>query len=496
MPIPVILSGGAGSRLWPVSRENRPKQCIALADENLSLLQQTVLRLPDCDVPDSPLIVCNQRHRFLIAEQMRQIDVTPRSILLEPVARDTAPAIALAALEAQALQADADPVLLVLPSDHLIADMNPFSVAIQTAQKYASQGKLVALGVPATKPHVGYGYIKRGQQLCQKVCGVYEVEKFVEKPQAEIAQRYVESGEYYWNCGIFAFRASAYLAALEEFETDIFRQCIAAHAAAETDLDFKRVPVDIFSGCMKKSVDYAVMEKTNNAVVVPLVTKWSDLGEWPALWDAGEPDEAGNIICGDVVTEAVSNCYIRSESRLVAALGLDNQVVVETSDAVLVMDKSRAQDVKTIVAKLQADSRPETIQHSRVYRPWGWYEHLASGDRFQVKHIVVKPGCALSLQRHRHRAEHWVVVRGSGKVVRGDETFLLSENQSAYIPIDTRHRLENSGHTPLELIEVQSGSYLGEDDIIRYDDAYGRIRDANEPGLVESPGDRPKAGCN
>ena len=474
MLVPVILSGGVGSRLWPVSRQNYPKQCIPLTDQQLSLMQQTALRVANGQRPAAPLIVCNEEHRFLIAEQVRQVEVTPMAILLEPEGRNTAPAVALAAQEA--LASGADPVLLVLPADHAIADDNAFHQAVESGYQLAKQGKLVSFGVPARQPNTGYGYIRGGDE----VGNGFAVEQFVEKPDAETARQYVDSGDYYWNCGIFMFRASQYLAELEQFEPDIFHQTKMAHSAAQSDLDFKRIGGDAFASCPGKSIDYAVMEHTANAVVVPLAAAWSDVGEWSALWGIAERDSQGNVHTGDVVTEDVSDCYIRAESRLVAALGIDNQVVVETPDAVLVMDKSRAQDVKKIVDKLKAESRSEAVHHTKVYRPWGSYESLVSGSRFQVKRIVVKPGCVLSLQMHHHRAEHWIVVSGSGRVTRGEEEFLLSEDQSTYIPIGTQHRLENPGHIPLELIEVQSGSYLGEDDIIRFEDVYGRTEEVEE----------------
>ncbi|WIO73116.1 mannose-1-phosphate guanylyltransferase/mannose-6-phosphate isomerase [Porticoccaceae bacterium LTM1] len=470
MLIPVILSGGAGTRLWPLSRQRYPKQCLPLLDDNLSLLQQTVQRLSACDDMAEPIVVCHEEHRFLIAEQLRQVDVKPAAIMLEPVARNTAPALALAAH--QALKINENATLLVLPADHFIEDKKAFAKAVNQACLLAQKGHLVAMGVKAQSPHTGYGYIRSGEALAggEGSC----ITRFVEKPTLEKAAGFIDSGDYCWNSGMFVFPAVDYLSELESFEPDIAKSAQAAFLNAENDLDFIRLPLKPLESCPTKSIDYAVMERTERAALVSLDCGWRDIGEWQALWDQQPRDERGNICSGQVVTEDVSNSYIRAESRLVAVLGLDNQVVVETADAVLVMDRSRAQDVRAIVKQLESGQRSELQEHRTVYRPWGSYERLVSGPRFQVKRLMVKPGAALSLQRHKHRAEHWVVVRGVGEITSGDKTFLLNEDQSTYIPVGTCHRLANPGMEPLELIEVQTGAYLGEDDIERFEDIYGR----------------------
>ncbi len=470
MLVPVILAGGVGSRLWPLSREHYPKQFIPLVDERQSLLQSTLLRLQGLEPMAGAMIVCNQEHRFLVAEQLRQIDQKSSTIILEPVARNTAPAVALAAFEA--IKTDEDAVLLVLPADHLIRSQDQFQQAVREGVKAAEQGELVTFGVVPDRPETGFGYIRGAKDSGVK--GIFRVEHFAEKPDAATARTYLESGDYYWNSGMFIFRAQAYLAELEKHAQDIYAAAQKASDNAVADLDFQRVDTALFAACRGESIDYAVMEKTEAAVVLPLQGDWSDVGAWDAIWDVSEQDGHGNAVQGDVVLNDVCNSYVRAESRLVAGVGLDGLVVVETADAVLVADKSRVQDVKKIVERLQSDSRSETRDHTRVYRPWGSYETISIEGRFQAKRIVVAPGATLSLQLHHHRAEHWVVVKGCGLVTRGDETFRLNEDQSTYIPIGTRHRLENPGLIPLEIIEVQTGSYLGEDDIVRFDDQYGR----------------------
>ncbi|MBX5462230.1 MAG: mannose-1-phosphate guanylyltransferase/mannose-6-phosphate isomerase [Steroidobacteraceae bacterium] len=468
MLTPVILSGGAGTRLWPLSRELYPKQLLALTGQR-TMIQDTALRLKGLEAA-APIIVCNDAHRFLVAEQMRQISQEPRAIVLEPCGRNTAPAIALAALAALKGSDNADPVLLVLPADHVIRDVPAFQQAALAAQAAAEEGRLVTFGVVPHTPETGYGYIKRGAPLGQ----VYRIEQFVEKPDAERAGQFVASGAYYWNSGMFVFRARRYLEELERFAPAIAAAARKAYEGARADLDFTRLDAKAFEACPSDSIDYAVMEKTADAVVVPLDAGWSDVGSWASLHAASECDANGNVAIGDVLVEDSSNCYLYSESRLVAAVGLEDHVVVETKDAVLVAPKNRVQDVKSLVGKLKALGRYEHSLHREVFRPWGSYDSLENGHRFQVKRLTVKPGAQLSLQMHHHRAEHWVVVSGTARITRGDETFILEENQSTYIPIGVKHRIENPGRIPLHIIEVQSGSYLGEDDIVRFEDQYGR----------------------
>ena len=472
MLIPVILSGGAGTRLWPLSRELYPKQLLALTGER-TMIQDTALRLKGLDAT-APVVVCNDAHRFLVAEQMRQIKIEPRAIVLEPFGRNTAPAIALAALTALKTSGqkgdEQDPVLLVLPADHVIRDVAAFQMAAVAALTAAEKGSLVTFGVVPHTPETGYGYIKRGEALGP----VYRIAQFVEKPNAERAAQFVASGEHYWNSGMFVFRASRYLEELERFAPAIGAACRKALDSAKSDLDFTRVDAGTFEGCPSDSIDYAVMEKTADAVVVPLDAGWSDVGSWSSLHAASDADSQGNVSHGDVLTEDSNNNYLYSESRLVATVGLQDHVVVETKDAVLVAPKNRVQDVKALVNQLKALGRYEHSLHREVFRPWGSYDSLENGTRFQVKRLNVKPGAQLSLQMHHHRAEHWVVVSGTARITRGDETFILEENQSTYIPIGVRHRIENPGKIPLQVIEVQSGSYLGEDDIVRFEDRYGR----------------------
>ena len=468
MLTPIILSGGAGTRLWPLSRELYPKQLLALTGER-TLIQQTALRLEGVSAA-APVVVCNEAHRFLVAEQLRQIGIEPAAMVLEPVGRNTAPAIALAAQAALGAARADDPLLLVLPADHVIRDVPAFQKAVRAALGPAGAGKLVTFGIVPSAPETGYGYIQRGARHG----AAYAIARFVEKPDADRAEQFVASGEYYWNSGMFLFRARRYLEELERFAPEMARVCAEAFAAARSDLDFTRIERERFEGCPADSIDYAVMEKTDDAVVVPLDAGWSDIGSWAALHAACEADAHGNVARGDVICEDSEGCYLYAESRLVSAVGLRNHVVVETKDAVLVAPKDRVQDVKKLVHRLKEAGRYEHSLHREVFRPWGSYDSIESGPRFQVKCLKVKPGGVLSLQLHHHRAEHWVVVSGTARITRGDEVFLLEENQSTYIPIGVRHRIENPGKIALHIIEIQSGSYLGEDDIVRLEDQYGR----------------------
>ncbi len=469
MLTPVILSGGAGTRLWPLSRELYPKQLLPLVTGR-TMLQETAARLDGLKDVTQPIVVCNDAHRFLVAEQLRLLGAKPQAIVLEPIGRNTAPAVAIAALAARAK--GADPILLILPADHVIQDIKTFHAAIAVALSQAEAGKLVTFGIVPTKPETGYGYIRRaGGKGASAFAAVGE---FVEKPDAKRAQAFIDSGEYYWNSGMFMFRAGRYLEELQKFAPDIHAACRKAFATAGEDLEFLRLPSEAFAACRSDSIDYAVMEKTRDATVVPLDAGWSDVGSWSALHEASSADRAGNVTHGDVIAEDTRNCYVYSSDRLVATVGLEDHVVVETKDAVLVAPRSRVQDVKRLVDRLKKDKRYESSLHRQVYRPWGSYDSIDSGERFQVKRLIVKPGAVLSLQLHHHRAEHWVVVSGTARITRGDEEFLLEENQSTYIPIGVRHRIENPGMIPLHIIEVQSGSYLGEDDIVRFEDKYGR----------------------
>ncbi|MDO3377805.1 mannose-1-phosphate guanylyltransferase/mannose-6-phosphate isomerase [Geoalkalibacter halelectricus] len=488
MIIPVILSGGAGTRLWPLSRELYPKQLLPLAGEH-TMLQETALRLEGLSALGAPLVVCNEAHRFMVAEQMRRIGRTPAAILLEPLGRNTAPAVAVAAL--QALDGGEDPLLLVLPADHVIAQPEALRAAIESGAPLAREGRLMTFGIVPTAPETGYGYIRAdracplsfvtGHLLKGKDQGTgmedataFAVAQFVEKPDSATAQRYLDSGEYFWNSGMFLFKASRYLEELERLAPAMLRWCRAALEQAVRDLDFIRLDAEAFAACPGNSIDYAVMEKTDAAAVIPLAAGWNDVGSWSALWEIGARDADGNVRRGDVLTSGTRNCYLHAERRLIAAVGLEDHIVVETADAVLVAHRDRVQEVKDIVAQLKAQGREEALLHRRVNRPWGSYEGLVQDGRFQVKRISVNPGASLSRQLHHHRAEHWVVVRGTARVTRGEETFILAENESTFIPLGTEHRLENPGKIPLEMIEVQSGSYLGEDDIVRFEDQYGR----------------------
>ena len=467
---PLILSGGSGSRLWPMSRRLLPKQFLPLTSEH-SLLQDTVTRLRGVQGARSPIIVSNGEHRFLVAEQLREIGVKPDVQILEPVGRNTAPAVAVAALHVQSR--DPDGCLFVLPSDQLIQDVPAFHAAIAAALPLASGGSLVTFGITPRGPVTGYGYIERGEPIPGSKDS-HQVARFVEKPDLETARRYVASGRFFWNSGMFVFLAKRYLEELQRFRPDIASAARASWQGGKSDLDFLRLDAAAFEACPSDSVDYAVMERTSASVMVQADMGWSDVGSWAALWETGKKDEGGNVSHGDVDLRDAKGCLVRAESRLVSVLGATDLVVVETDDAVLVADKSRSQEVKEVVETLARNARTEHVSHSRVYRPWGYYESIDAGDRFQVKRIMVKPGEALSLQMHHHRAEHWVVVSGTARVTRDEETKLLAENESTYIPIGTKHRLENPGKTPLFLIEVQSGGYLGEDDIVRFEDRYKR----------------------
>jgi mannose-1-phosphate guanylyltransferase/mannose-6-phosphate isomerase len=467
MLVPVLLSGGVGSRLWPVSREAHPKQFQPLAGE-LSMLQETLRRTTGLDEA-APVVVCNEEHRFMVAEQLRQVEIGASALILEPEGRNTAPAVALAALHA--VQEDPDALLLVLPADHVIQDVTAFVEAVGKAVPLAQQDKLMTFGVVPTSPETGYGYINCGAQLGEDL---FALERFVEKPDSATASAYLESGNYLWNSGMFLLGASAFLAELGKHAPGILAACTEAMASASHDMDFVRPDAKSFAECPADSIDYAVMEKTSNGGVVSLDCGWSDVGAWSALWDVAPRDSEGNACRGDVLLDNCSGSYFYSDSRLVAATGVQDLVVVETADAVLVADKGRVQDVKRIVNALKAQNRPEVSLHRRVYRPWGSYESLVTSDRFQVKRIIVNPGQKLSLQMHHHRAEHWIVVQGTAEVTCDDKVFMLGEDESTYIPLGTRHRLANPGRIPLELIEVQSGTYLGEDDIVRFDDQYGR----------------------
>jgi mannose-1-phosphate guanylyltransferase/mannose-6-phosphate isomerase len=469
---PVILSGGAGTRLWPLSREMYPKQLLALTSQ-YSMLQDTVLRLADIAGARAPIVVCNEAHRFTVAEQLRALHVEPSAILLEPAGRNTAPAVALAALKARDL--DPEATLVIAPADHVIRDAPGFQRAADIAVELAQGGKLVTFGIVAPTPETGYGYIQRGAGPGP----AYPVAQFIEKPPLERAAQFVAAGDYYWNSGMFVFTAARYLSELELYAPDILAASTAAYRAAKVDLDFVRIDKTAFMGCRGESIDYAVMEKTRDALVLPLDVGWSDVGSWSSLFDALPSDREGNVLHGDVVVHDTQNCYVHSSSRLVTAVGMEDHIIVETKDAVLVAPKGRVQDVKELVAKLKKAGRSESAWHREVYRPWGSYDSIDHGDRFQVKRLSLKPGGMLSLQMHHHRAEHWIVVQGTARVTCGDRTFLLSENESTYVPIGATHRIENPGKVALHIVEVRSGTYLGEDDIVRLEDHYGREGTSN-----------------
>lgn len=460
----VIMAGGSGTRLWPLSRAEHPKQFLTLHGKS-TMLQETVNRLDGLEISSS-ITICNEEHRFFVAEQLREVDKLD-SIILEPVGKNTAPAIALAAFQS----IEEDPLLLVLAADHVIQDKVAFEKAVSTAIPLAESGKLVTFGIVPNEPHTGYGYIKGGED-CN---GGFEVDKFVEKPSLDLARKYVASAEYYWNSGMFLFKASRYLEELKKFRPDIYKACKNSLDTTESDLDFLRINKEKFEACPSDSIDYAVMERTKDAVVVPMDAGWSDIGSWSSLWDISKKDKNGNSAHGDVLLQNSNNSFIRSDEKLVAVVGIDDLVIVDTKDALMVAHKDSIQGAKIITQQLKSQSRTEWESHREVHRPWGKYDSVHSGDGYQVKCITVKPGAKLSLQMHHHRAEHWIVVSGTAKVTKGDKTFLLSENESTYIPVGEIHALENSGKTILELIEVQSGSYLGEDDIVRFEDKYGRV---------------------
>lgn len=472
---PVILSGGSGTRLWPLSRQLYPKQLLPLIGEK-TLLQDTIIRLENFpNVTDTVTVVCNDAHRFLVAEQLREINVKADALLLEPVGRNTAPALTLAAIANR--EAGHDDILLVMPADHVIQDTPTFQRILTEGTKLASQDRLVTFGIVPTKPETGYGYIKQGKSIDEIS---FVIEQFVEKPDAKTAQEYLDSGQFLWNSGMFMLKSSVWLEQIGQHAPDILAACENAYLKGKAELDFYRIDEKAFAACPSDSIDYAVAEKMVagtskiKAAVVRLDAGWSDVGAWAELWHIGDKDDAGNVTQGDVVLIDTEDSMLMSQQRLIAAVGLKDIIVVETADAILVANRDRVQDVKQIVEWIKAEGRSEHLNHRCVYRPWGHYDSIDMGARYQVKRITVNPGGVLSLQMHHHRAEHWIVVSGTAKVTRGDETFLVSENQSTYIPVGTHHRLENTGSIPLEMIEVQSGSYLGEDDIVRFEDIYGR----------------------
>ncbi|MDL5596303.1 mannose-1-phosphate guanylyltransferase/mannose-6-phosphate isomerase [Bacillus subtilis] len=467
--IPVILSGGSGSRLWPLSRKQYPKQFLALTGEK-TLFQQTLQRLA-FDGMQPPVLVANKDHRFIVQEQLDSIGVTPQAMLLEPFGRNTAPAVAIAAM--QLLAEGRDELMLVMPADHVLEDQRAFQQALALATIAAEKGEMVLFGVPALRPETGYGYI-RGQASGELPEGISRVAQFVEKPDAERAQQYVEAGDYFWNSGMFLFRASRFLDELKHHDVDIYDTCLLALERSQREGTTVTIDAATFACCPDNSIDYAVMEKTARACVVPLSAGWNDVGSWSSIWEVHDKDPHGNVTKGDVVVHDSRNCLVHGNGKLVSVIGLDDIVVVETKDAMMIAHRDRVQDVKKLVNDLDAQGRAETQNHCAVYRPWGSYDSVDMGGRFQVKHITVKPGAQLSLQMHHHRAEHWIVVSGTAEVTCDDKTFLLTENQSTYIPMTSVHRLTNPGKIPLEIIEVQSGSYLGEDDIERLEDVYGR----------------------
>mgnify|MGYP003587531704 CR=1 FL=1 len=475
--IPVILSGGSGSRLWPVSRKLRPKQFLPLISEDKTLFQSTVERLDGLANQQNLLVVCNEEHRFMVAEQLLEIGKKHQGILLEPIGRNTAPAVTVAALylleQAAQQGTNTDPVMLVLPADHVIPDVAAFQKAVEAARPVAEAGYLVTFGITPTAPETGYGYIEQGQPLTD-FAETYQVAAFAEKPSSETAQRYLDGGKHLWNAGIFMFKASIFLHELETYNPAILAACGKTLKQAQRDMDFVRLNKSEFEACPSDSIDYAVMEHTRHAATIPLSAGWNDVGAWSAVWEVCERDAANNVLRGNVIAQDAGNNLVFTEDRLVTLVGVDDLIVIETKDATLVTHKSKAQDVKKIVTQLEAQGRSEAIIHRLVNRPWGCYDSVDMGERFQVKRITVKPGAQLSLQKHHHRAEHWIVVKGTAEVTCDNKTFLLTENQSTYIPLGSVHRLANPGKVPLELVEVQSGSYLGEDDIVRIEDQYGR----------------------
>lgn len=474
--IPVIMAGGSGSRLWPMSREHFPKQFLNLYGNN-SMLQETVNRLAEIECT-APLILCNEKHRFIVAEQLRQLDILANNIILEPVGRNTAPAIALAAIQSLKDVDDThDPILLVLAADHLIKDQRAFTNAVNSAIPFAESGKLVTFGIVPNAPETGYGYIHRGSELKSFLNEekAYGVNQFVEKPNLAVAKGYLASGEYYWNSGMFMFSARRYLAELKMSRPDIYQACLASMNDIRSDLDFIRINNDEFKQCPSDSIDYAIMEKTSDAVVIPMDAGWNDVGSWSSLWNISDKDACGNVSRGDVILTESHNNYVSAESILVSTIGVDNLVIIQTKDAILVSNKDKVQDVKSIVEELKRCGRKEYKTHREVYRPWGQYDSIDDGNGYQVKKILIRPGERLSTQMHHHRAEHWIVVSGTAKVTNAEREFLITENESTFIPIGAIHSLENPGKVDLELIEIRSGKYLEEDDIIRFSDKYGRV---------------------
>jgi mannose-1-phosphate guanylyltransferase/mannose-6-phosphate isomerase len=469
--IPVILSGGSGTRLWPLSRKEYPKQYLPLAGDN-TMLQETILRLNGLDNLTDPIIICNADHRFLVADQCQQIGTKNPIILLEPVGRNTAPAIAAAAL--QSLKDSDDSILLVLSADHVIQDIDAFHKAINIANQQAKSGKLATFGIVPTDANIGYGYIKSSKENSN---GAYKVEEFVEKPDLKTAQFYLEQGNYLWNSGMFMFQARSFIGELKAHSAAIVTSVNNAVNNAVQDLDFIRLEKQAFESSPSDSIDYVLMEKSNNVVVVPLDAQWNDIGAWPALYDISAKDSQGNVIKGDVITQDTTNTYINADHHMVAAIGVDNLIIIDTPDATFIATQDKAQEVKSIVKSLQASGRCESGAHRKVYRPWGWYDSIESGEFFQVKRLHVKPSAKLSLQMHHKRSEHWVVVSGTATVTNGEQTFSLNKGESTYIPLGVTHSLENATSEPLEIIEVQSGTYLGEDDIVRFEDVYGRVKD-------------------
>ncbi|WP_309472381.1 mannose-1-phosphate guanylyltransferase/mannose-6-phosphate isomerase [Psychromonas sp. B3M02] len=469
--LPVIMSGGNGSRLWPLSRKQHPKQFLSLVGES-TMLQETILRLKGLKTL-APTIICNKGHRFIVAEQLNEIDALGGEILLEPQGRNTAPAVALAAIKA--IEKGSDPLLLVLAADHVISDVPAFHNAIAQAEKCAKEGRLVTFGIVPDKPETGYGYIRSSQKIQDSECLL--VEEFVEKPNFETATRYVESGEYFWNSGMFLFKASTYIQELEKHQPEILTACKAAVENAVTDSEFIRVDAESFLTCPDDSIDYAIMEQTEHAAMVPLNAGWSDVGSWSSIWEVKEKDQQQNVKRGDIKTIDTSGCLIDARDKLVATVGVNNLVIIETSDAVLVADQSRVQDVKKIVEELNREKRSESVQHRTVYRPWGHINLLQRGERYKSKQVTIKPHARLSLQMHYHRAEHWIVVSGTAKVLCDNKESLITENQSTYIPIGAAHAIENPGSIPLVMMEVQTGSYIAQDDIVRLEDLYGFDKD-------------------
>jgi mannose-1-phosphate guanylyltransferase/mannose-6-phosphate isomerase len=479
--IPVVLAGGSGTRLWPLSRDLFPKQLINLFSDH-TMLQNTVLRLSGLENLTAPIVLCNEKNRFMTAEQFRAIDVTPEAIILEPVGRNTAPAIAVAALKA--CQVHPEAVLLVLPADHHILYPDRFHDALKTGVSFTEKGFLITFGIVPTAPETGYGYIRKGTPLGTRnepdtLDGktAYEIERFVEKPDLKTAETYVASGDFCWNSGMFMFKAAIVLEELKKYAPEMVASCEESIAKGREDLDFFRLNPEAFASCPGDSIDYAVMEKTDRGAMIPMDAGWNDLGSWEALWQVGDKDANDNVLKGDVMAHDVKNSYLHSTGRLISAVGLENHIVVETADAVLISPRNRVQDIKRLVDRLKSDRRIESSAHRKVYRPWGASESIQTSDRFKVNRLTVKPGERLSLQKHFNRAEHWIVVRGTALVDKADDHFLLKEDESTYIPAGTTHRLENPGRIDLELIEIQTGSYLGADDIERFADDYGRQND-------------------